>query len=416
MVCRINNKKVVEWTVNKEHINQIYTHLYDKVEYGGEIKLNFGTKNSSGVSGLPGKIDSVYAPETILNWHTHPIKVYTKFKYPWACPSNIDMVSSLAFALRGSACHLVSTVEGTYTIQINPCFITGLMNIDKMVRKEDYPSLGINIHDYQWGNFLRGLIAKTVDLYFESINIYRYTQILKEYHMVAEDFVKFANTFTLSNIFKKSSMTNCTSTHCTITGCNQNQQYNKQCKNWKSFIAPLPEYVSMCEKNACTYSLDLNGGFFKTDVNYLKILNNGGLKILEDLSLVLGPDCNIPTKAWHTTNMFKVQLFENEVYYKDEWRDYTSLDLDEKVEFLAIKRKKSSPVDIRLKADKITFSTFFDLTGDCNHENLVKHMKKYVNGKISRTVKSKSKSNMDKKSRTSRKTVVDTVANYSNYN
>lgn len=396
MSCQINNKKVVQWSIDGEHINQIYTNMYSKVEHGGEIKLDLGSKNSSHViTGDSGKSFTVEAPDAIVNWHTHPISCYLKENTVWGWPSGEDMRSSLLFGLRGSGCHVVSTVEGTYTIQINPCVITSLLNIDKIVDINDYP--GINVSDEKWGNFLRGFVIATVELYFKSTHIFRYTQFMKNHqHVTAADFVKFANMFSLSNIFKETPMSN-----CTPIGCNKVPKYERG----KLGITSLKNHVSMYESTTRIYEVDENGESFELKLKYIDVLNNGGLQLLEKLSL--GSDCNIPIKAWHKTNMFKLQLFENVVHFRDEWVGYFSLNLNEKIEFLSNKRS-GKPDDIKLKANKITFS-IFDLAGNCNHNSLVKHMRSYgsterqMNGKVRRGSRSKSGRSMGKKGKKEKK-------------
>lgn len=384
MVCKINNKKVVEWSIGGKHINQIYTHMYGKYEYTGEIKLDFDSKNSSSVVSNPGKEWGAIKPYALVKWHTCSINSYFINNTVWGWPFAAHIRSSLIWGLRGTECYILSSVDGIYTVQINPCVITSLLNVDKMVRKKDYPN--IKVSDADWGNFLRGFVIQTIELYFTSAHIFAYAQFLKKYqHITAYDFVKFANIFTISNIFEETPMSN-----CTPIGCNKVPYYDFKTLGATS----LENYISMHFSDVSAYKVDTNGYSFELELNYLDVLKNGGLQLLKNLSL--GTDCNIPSKSWHTTNIFKIQLFESEVYFRDEWRDYFSLDLDEKVEFIVAKRKKNSPVDIRLKADKITFSTFYDLTGECNHESLAKHMKSYSIGSKKRGSKkrmAKKKSN-----------------------
>lgn len=386
MVCKIHNKKVVKWSIDKKHIKQIYTHMYNKVEYGGEIELNFDSKNSSSVVGHSGKPSTVIVPSAVIIWHTHHINGYFTSKRLWGWPSGADMMCSMGLALRGLSCHAVFTVEGIYTIQVNPCVVTSLLNINKIIKKEDYPN--IKVSDAKWGNFLRGFVLQTIGMYFDSTFIFAQSRILVNYpHLMATDFVKFANMFTLSSVFNEKSL------HIYTAAGYKLPSYDNGNLAAQSFV----NYVSNYEPNTRTYEVNTKGYVhkLKLKLKYTDVLNNGGLKLLEKLSLVLGHDCGTQMKAWHTTNMFKLQLFENEVYLHNEWRDYCSLDFGEKVDFLTTKRK-GNPGDIRLKADKITFDTFYDLTGNCDYIDVANHIRRYVKGgRVSKITKRKSKNSMD---------------------
>ena len=42
-MCSIKNN-VIEWELQHKHVENLYKHLYDNVENGGEFKLNTITK------------------------------------------------------------------------------------------------------------------------------------------------------------------------------------------------------------------------------------------------------------------------------------------------------------------------------------------------------------------------------------
>ena len=76
-----------------------------------------------------GSETSVYTPNNVINFHTHPIHAYNNGKTTWGWPSGEDMRETLKFALAGNKAHLVFTVEGLYTIQINPCKINKMKEL-----------------------------------------------------------------------------------------------------------------------------------------------------------------------------------------------------------------------------------------------------------------------------------------------
>ena len=364
MSCSINNTNVVEWTLNPIHIEELYTNLYDSIEHGGEIVLDTNTKSSYKViKSNAGKIDSVDAPDAIVNWHTHPISCYNNEETIWGWPSGEDMRETLVYGLRGSACHIVPAVEGTYTMQPNPCIISGLMNIDNSVNQNDYPEL--NTTHQNWGNFLRGLVVATIEIYFRSTHVFRSIEYMKKYQDIsAHDFVEFVNIFKLENIFSNHDINKCSK-----LGCNQIIKYENQ----RMTQIPFKKYVYEYEADTYIYYVDKNGDTTKSKMKYLKALNKGGLELLQNLTL--GSNCAIPVEKWHTSKVFQIKLYNNKVFYLEKWYIYDKLNFKDKLDFL---QGFHQPKDIILHDRNIKFK-LFDINGKCSHDNLKTHMKIYEN-------------------------------------
>jgi glutaredoxin len=366
MTCHINNNNVIEWSLNPNHIEELYPYLYDNVEHGGEIILDLNSKSSHKViKNNTGKADSTESTDSIVNWHSHPINCYNNEGTVWGWPSGEDMRETLIYGLRGSACHIVPSVEGTYTMQPNPCIISGLINIDNSVNPDDYPKL--NKHK-NWGNFLRGLVVATIEIYFRSTHIFRSIDYMKKFQDIsAHDFITFTNIFSLENIFTKQRIKGCSK-----LGCNQIVKYENQ----RMSQIPFEKYVFDYESDAYVYYVDKNGESTKSSTKYINALNKGALELLKNLTL--GSNCTIPVEKWHTAKVFQLKLYDNKVLYLDKWILYDKLDFVDKVKFLKGNHQKG---DIVLNDRDIKFK-LFDLKGNCNYTNLKTHMKIYENNII----------------------------------
>lgn len=391
MTCSISDKTVVEWTIDPMHIEELYENLYDNIEHGGEIVLNTNTKTSQKViKSNVGKLDSVDAPDAIVNWHSHPINCYNNEETIWGWPSGEDMRETLVYGLRGSACHIVPAVEGTYTMQPNPCIISGLLNIDDAVDPNDYPKL--NKKGQNWGNFVRGLVVATIEVYFRSTHIFRSIEYMKKYQDIsAHDFVEFANIFKLENIFTTHRISSCSK-----LGCNQIIKYENQ----RMTQIPFEKYVYEYESDTYIYYVDKNGNTTKSRIKYLDALKKGGSKLLQNLTI--GSNCAIPVEKWHTAKVFQIGLYNNKVMYQGKWHVYDRLNFDDKLAFLKGPHQQK---DIALSDRSIKFK-LFDIKGNCSHDSIKTHMKIYETDDIKpHFCKKKSKNGSKRKVRHRRRSM-----------
>ena len=107
-------------------INDIYKNLYHKNEVSGVFYVDENDKVSHADKN-EGDAESVFTPNNIINYHTHPIHAYRNGKTCYGCPSGEDYRECMKFALAGNKAHLVFTVEGLYTIQLSPCKIKKIL-------------------------------------------------------------------------------------------------------------------------------------------------------------------------------------------------------------------------------------------------------------------------------------------------
>jgi hypothetical protein len=162
-------------------VNDINKDLYKNYEISGIINCNDNNK-VIGVDKNKGSADSVYTPNHVINYHTHPISAYKQGHTTWGWPSGEDIRETLKFALAGNKAHLVFTVEGLYTIQVSPC---------KLKKMKDL------LNDQE-----RGAIVFLIEYYFKSTHNFRGIEELKSLktNITPEDYVKFVNTFNISNM------------------------------------------------------------------------------------------------------------------------------------------------------------------------------------------------------------------------
>jgi len=378
MSCSINTNSIIEWTLDHKHIMELYKHLYDSVEHGGKFKLNTVSKRSSSSESKPGQKDSADAPDAIVNWHTHPVSCYKQEKTVWGWPSGEDMRESIIYGLRGSACHIVPSVEGVYTIQPNPCIITSLIEIDTFVDQNDYPN--IDIPNDKWGDFLRGFIILAIEIYFRSTHVFRTIDYMKHgKYISADDFIKFANVFKLNNLFSKTPVTGCSS-----IGCNEIVNF----ENKKTKQISFKSYVENYEYDTDIYFINEHGDHKDSnkDIKFLQILKTGGIDILKNV--LVGTKCKFPIQLWHSGKVFLIKLYHNNIKFDNVDIDYHDLPNKDKVKY--IMSDSHSQNEIYLPEKTIITFKLFDMKGDCDHINLKKHVQQF--SKLTSTPKIKTKS------------------------
>lgn len=361
--CSISYDQVLEWDLKNEDVENLYKYLYDNIEHGGKLTLDTHRKSTSQmVKSNSGKKDSVDAPDAIVNWHTHPVSCYLGEKTIWGWPSGEDMRETIVFGLRGSACHLVPSVEGVYLIQPNPCVISSLINID--IPRDKFSKIAAKVSMNDWDSFLRGLIILAIEIYFRSTHVFRTVEYIGNYpNTTAYDFVDFTNAFKLENMFHKSEIEGCSRE----MKCNQIQQFENQ----RVSNISLRKYVKDYEYDTKIYLISKNGDSRSTSLTFYDVLKMGGLKLLK--KLMLGSDCVFPIKKWHTGRMFLMRLYPNQVRINHGWVDYSSLTNEERWNFLEMAQADS----IRLKHGEHMKFYLFDMKGNCDYSHLKQHIKHF---------------------------------------
>jgi len=168
-------------------INGIYKNLHDKNEVSGIFYVD-NNDNVIDVDRNEGDSGSVYTPNNIINYHTHPINAYRNGKTSYGSPSGEDFRETIKFALAGNKAHLVFTVEGLYTIQVSPCKIKKMKEL---------------LNDTE-----RGILIFLIESYFKTTHDFRCCEELNELSskniiINPYSFVDFANTFDISNLLTK---------------------------------------------------------------------------------------------------------------------------------------------------------------------------------------------------------------------
>ena len=182
-------------------INNIYSELFKNIEIAGVINCD-KNNNIINVKKNTGSSDSVYTPNHVINFHTHPISAYNAANTVWGWPSGEDIRETIKFALNGNKAHLVFTVEGLYTIQINPCKIAKIKKLNSIER---------------------GILIFLIEEYFKTTHNFRGTEEVNDLNsnkikITPYSYIDFVNTFQLSNllsskisIHKKSKINNSSS-------------------------------------------------------------------------------------------------------------------------------------------------------------------------------------------------------------
>jgi hypothetical protein len=392
MSCSISKNIVSQHIIDRDHVIELYNYLYDDVENGGAFNVCNITKKTRNVTkSNTGEKDSVEAPDAIVNWHTHPVSCYIGEKTVWGWPSGEDMRETLIFGMRGSACHVVPSVEGVYIIQPNPCIVSSLLNINADRKK--YPKISTEIPEENWGDFLRGLVIVALEIYFRSTHVFRTLDYANEFPVSAQDFVDFTNAFELDNIFKEETIPGCSGN----MRCDQIHRYDDGKKSLTSF----GDYIKTYETDAKLYYVTKKGDASITKYNISDFIDIGICEILKDL--VLGSDCNFPIEEWQNGKMFTLELVRNKVLVDNSnYVYYDKLSVEQKNEFLH-KYSSTDENPIILGPGILGFN-LFEMNGNCNHSSLQKHIRNHSDrGKIRGKGRGKRKSRGKRKTRGKRK-------------
>jgi len=208
---KFSNKDHADLKVSKDIIKKLIPYLFEKWEYSGA--LNFGLDKITNINKYieckniknlkKGDNSSVHVTKGTINFHTHPKDCYESERTDWGWPSGDDMRECIRFMFDGTICHLIFTLEGIYTVQVNPCVLKYLKN--------EMGQFGKNKKDE---NYARGIFISLVETYFKATHGHRcFEENLKLENRgkkicTPHDWVKFANNFRLGNL-KKGRGNNC---------------------------------------------------------------------------------------------------------------------------------------------------------------------------------------------------------------
>ena len=180
----VNNTCKLKLHVPMGIIKSIYPELKKNIEVSGVINCNENDEIIS-IDKNQGTADSVYTPNNVINFHTHPVSAYKNAETVWGWPSGEDIRETIKFALNGNKAHLVFTVEGVYSIQVSPCKL-------KIMKKD--------LDDQE-----RGVLIFLIEEYFKTTHNFRGTTEVnnlatKKIFINPYSFVDFVNTFDIENL------------------------------------------------------------------------------------------------------------------------------------------------------------------------------------------------------------------------
>jgi len=292
----------VQWEIQPSDLNDkckdqgisIHQALFKNVEYAGDFLLQReeygGTCTKKGGCNVvkfnsmnKGDNYSVKTKDGYCNFHTHPLSCYLGEKTIWGWPSGEDMRETIRFMLYGNVIHLIFTIEGVYTVQVNPNYISTLRS-NKITNQE------------------RGLLVSLIETYFKSThgfrNIeYNYKKCKKERDHKAicfpSDWVTFANNFRLNNIISQSNK-------CTKNlSCAGIPNYDTVSGN-----ITMEQYITDYEMDC--YTMDPKGKIKNgRNKNYNTVLTS----LKKHISAFNNTYHNI--KGWKRGQWFKVSFYEN---------------------------------------------------------------------------------------------------------
>lgn len=192
-LCSIDiaSSVVTPWTIPGEITNRgILPVMLADHEYAGTFRVHeSGTAKSISVCNKGGAA-SVKATDGYINFHTHPASCYLEGETVWGWPSGEDMRECISFALKGNLAHLIFTMEGVYSIQVNP-------NIAYAIRQDKFLRGMFGSVDRS-----RGVLCSVIESYFKCTHGHRTLEWFEENPGTRpEAWVEFCNGFRLENLF-----------------------------------------------------------------------------------------------------------------------------------------------------------------------------------------------------------------------
>uniref|UniRef100_A0A6C0KE15 Uncharacterized protein n=1 Tax=viral metagenome TaxID=1070528 RepID=A0A6C0KE15_9ZZZZ len=181
--CTISKSRV-PWNLSGEDIKTIYPLLLNKFETSGMLTFKPSEGGKTMVTEAikatdikKGNKDSVYTPLGVSVFHVHPYSCYHDADVVWGWPSGEDISQTIAWSLKGNLLHTVFSVEGIYTIEVNPCFAKYLGKIG----------------NDQDADFKRGIIIKWVEEIGKSTHELRDVDICEKHRIIPQDWIELVN-------------------------------------------------------------------------------------------------------------------------------------------------------------------------------------------------------------------------------
>jgi len=363
------HKCVLKLHLPLEIINKIYENLHNKNEVSGVFYCDDNDKVTH-VDKNEGDEGSVYTPNNIINYHTHPINAYRNGKTCYGCPSGEDYRETIKFALAGNKAHLVFTVEGLYTIQVSPCKIRKMKEL---------------LDDTE-----RGILIFLIEEYFKSIHDFRCVSELEDLkinniNITPYSFVDFANTFDIPNlltnkrgVFKKPNDISISKVgHSGIHGKTNLERYSQM--GASETFSKIPNVGCPTITDTYITTKPIDKFLSKDDLENLRSINEFGEEsdikntdissILTKLEVIASKNKSVPCNiewnshpnSWFFVNFFPTKHFINGSHKKNGKHVMPSIGTTELVipnePFIRIFSNSKNGCKIRKLAKKFKFKT-----------------------------------------------------------
>jgi len=351
--CVINYKsKIHKWKISKEAIAKLYPLLYQTKENAGKLFIDkSGKQTLHDVTVVEGDKDSVEAPLSIINYHTHPLFCYNAENTILGFLSGEDIRESILFSLKGSITHIVPACEGLYVCQVNPCILENLIHLEDYLKLDDEVISLLRKNKVKDPvNFFRGLLITCIEIYFRGAHAYRTYDFVKKYKITGDDYVSYINSFNIKKMFTK--------------GVLIHEQM--ECER-----VPFHQYGTDFESNALVYICDKNGNANYSNIKFSFVLKNNLLKYIKNLKL--GESCKYTKKLW-SERWFLMKLYHNEIIYNGVRKDYSKFSADEQRDFISRYSGKLGSNCITLVDSPMFY--FFDMKGNCDVQQIKSNLKK----------------------------------------
>jgi hypothetical protein len=290
--CKLNFK------LSRMTVDTILKELNKNYEVSGIVKFSNNGNDSKIVNKNNGSSDSVSTPNHIVNFHTHPVSAYRNADTVWGWPSGEDIRETMKFGLAGNKAHIVFTVEGLYTIQLNKCKLRKMKTL---------------LTDTE-----RGILIFLIEEYFKATHNLRGTDELNKLHKKGiiinpESYCNFVNHFDLGCLLI-SSKTKHTSLPIQV---NFSRLPNNGFLEFDEFIYTLPisTYITDLDE---IYKINESG----IEMGKVKIKNN---KLLLEQAKIIIKKLGIKkcTDVWNnsTGKWFYINFFPSDYYLNKEYLD-----------------------------------------------------------------------------------------------
>jgi len=302
-------------------IDTVFLQLDKKYEVAGTIYCD-NSNNPVHVDINKGDAESVYTPNNVINFHTHPISAYNNGGTVWGWPSGEDMRETIKFGLAGNKAHLVFTVEGLYTIQVNPC---KLKKMKETLNSEE-----------------RGILIFMIEEYFKTTHNFRGVEEVNglaknNIFITPYSFIDFANSFNLNNlicnttqIHKKTECMDISKVGHTGIHSEENNNIMKYAGLKNELFNKIPNMGFPEVEKGYIHTLPTNKHLVDSDLEDIRLINDFGkedyfpkeskkeiIKKYKQISQYL--DGNKCTSTWNNSNAnkwFFINFFPSIYYVK----------------------------------------------------------------------------------------------------